>query len=193
MQKKTIEKAKKQLLKAEESEEEEFGAVVEFDQAEDQRLRQEQDALTPTEQASYEAKLENLLAEDLDTMLEDIEGPEQPFEPHETKRPAQSKSPSSQPAGSDPAHNEPDVHMGQEIAAENSSTSDSEIVDPTYRSAKIAMLKKLTEIELASAKAKLEGVMDIRAERFLQTARTMQEMEEQDKANRKRDSEADKA
>ena len=45
----------------------------------------------------------------------------------------------------------------------------------------------------ADAKAKLEGVKDIRAERFLQTAKTMQDMEEQDKANRNMDSEADKA
>ena len=60
-----IEKAKKEV-KSEESEKEEFGAVVEFNEAEDQRLRQEQDALTPAEQADYEAKLESLLAEDLD-------------------------------------------------------------------------------------------------------------------------------
>ena len=74
---------------AEGDEEEEFGAVVEFDEAEDARLRREQDALTPTEQASYEEKLEQLLAEDLDDMLDEIEGPEQVFEPPEIGQPNQ--------------------------------------------------------------------------------------------------------
>ena len=67
--------------------------------------------------------------------------------------------------------------MGQaEVPTEPAETSEEESV--TYLAAKSATQKKLTEIQLAEAKAKLEGVKDIRAERFLQTAKTMQEIEE---------------
>ena len=135
------------------------------------RLRREQDALTPTEKAIYEETLEELLGEDLDDMLEEIEGPEQVFEPPETERPAQSESPPSQPAGSDPAHSEvKDSEMGQaEVPTEPAGTSEAESV--THLAAKIAMQKKLTEIELATAKAELEGLLNIRADNlFLRQA-----------------------
>ena len=132
------------------------------------RLRREQDALTPTEWASYEEKRDDLLEENLDDMLEELEGPE---EPPETERPgAQSDS---QPAGSDPARTEvTDSEIVEEgIVAESTSTSDEKAVNPKYLAANILMQQKITEMQLAEEAAKLEGLRDIRAARHLEKAK----------------------